>query len=134
MSDVQRWDALTRAGKIAWLWNETNSFIRDFCASLPDAPALRVAADDLFDDPACARAIFEFIGAPAASESRIERLLRRPINASRPSPRGSGRELSSAERAEVEELAPLAIELGRATGNVRSTPEKCGEGCGGIGR
>ena len=32
---AERWDQLSSIGKIAWLWSETNSFIRDFTAKLP---------------------------------------------------------------------------------------------------
>ena len=99
------WSRLTDAGRIAWLWNETNQFIHDFKETLPSNRVLTLRAEDLFSDPDAGASLFRLVGIEPPTRSRLEKLIRRPVNRSRPS---ALEELSDEEEAEIEIQTPLA--------------------------
>jgi hypothetical protein len=47
---IEEWDALTRIGKISWLWYQTNQFIEDFKEEHPEK-VMTLKSEYLFSDP-----------------------------------------------------------------------------------
>lgn len=109
--EKQEWMDLTRAGKIAWLWNETNQFIEDFKASIPEHRHITVKSEDMFSDPAEVARMLSFVGAQKLPEDTIRRLQERPVNA--------GRKKTSAVFTEIEsrELQEQSILESKYYGN-----------------
>lgn len=104
------WPSWSQVRRIAWLWAETNRWIVDATDGLPAHRVARVRSEDLFaGDPAALGSLWQLAGSTAPPPARVERTLRRQLNASPGGPAA----LSPAERAEVaEEAGPVADALG----------------------
>ena len=79
-TQVPEWSSLPQEEKIAWLWNETNVFVRDFFETLPAERKLSIRAEEFFKDPAQTEKILDFIGLSPFSRSQIKSLIKKPVN------------------------------------------------------
>jgi hypothetical protein len=78
----QRWDEMTRIEKVAWLWNEVQSFAEDFKERLDEGRILTVRSEDLYSESETTRSVFRFLDVDnPLPVHRLTRLLRRPVNA-----------------------------------------------------
>ncbi len=75
------WSSMNQLGKNAWLWSETNRWIMDFLKAVPENQHITVRAEDLYnkkfdviDD------VFDFVGADAPSQKRINKVLSKKHN------------------------------------------------------
>ena len=78
--DDAEWDSCDRLMKIGWLWNETNSFIRDFSNTIDSDRFLLVRSEDMFRDRGVILRIFSFLGARPPTERTLRRLTARKVN------------------------------------------------------
>jgi hypothetical protein len=77
----QKWDQYTAFQKNAWLWTETNNWIKQFFSTIPSEHTLFLRSEDVFEaDPATLEKLFNFIGAPLPSEKKIHQLLGKKLN------------------------------------------------------
>lgn len=74
------WHQLSRVGKIAWLWNETNSFIHEFKKDLPAHRVITVTAEALFKDTEVIAGIFKFLNLPPIHDRIVDKFLARKVN------------------------------------------------------
>ena len=79
-SDDAEWGSYDRLMKIGWLWNETNSFIRDFSNTIDSDRFLLVRSEDMFRDRGVTHKIFSFLGAHSPTERALRRLTARKVN------------------------------------------------------
>lgn len=78
----QEWDNLTSFQKNLWLWNETNSWILDFCNRLQADHRILIHSEDIFGAHAgTIEEIFSFIGSEPPAERKILHILGKKINA-----------------------------------------------------
>lgn len=80
MRDRDRWAELSRLERIAWLWNETNTYIEQFLSGLEPERHVSVASEQMFSDPAVPLELCEFAGATDISISHVKRMHRRRVN------------------------------------------------------
>jgi hypothetical protein len=99
-SDRENWDLMAQYEKIAWLWRETNKFVRSFAESVAAPRMLTVQSLDLFTRTETMNDITDFAGLERVPETTLRRLLRRPINRTR---RGQSR-LTDEEATRVREI------------------------------
>jgi len=78
--DAARWPEMSAFERMAWLWNETNSFIERFKESADPARMLTVKAEDLFSDPAAAASIIGFCGLPVPPAHKIATWIKHKTN------------------------------------------------------
>ena len=76
-SHYNKWNEFHKIQKIAWLWNETNSFIEDFLATLPKTDYLRFNFNQL--NVPTTKDLLAFLGSKV-DERSIERAIAKPIN------------------------------------------------------
>jgi hypothetical protein len=99
-SERENWDLMAQYEKIAWLWRETNEFVRSFAESVSAPRMLTVQSLDLFTRTETMNDITDFAGLERVPETTLRRLLRRPINRTR---RGQSR-LTDEEATRVREI------------------------------
>ncbi len=100
---TEDWQWLSRAGKIAWLWEQTHKYIDDFKAEHPDR-VHTVLAENLFGNSDVAAELFQFIGRPIPARRRLSRVVKRKANANT-----KGRVVLSAEdEEEIQRQTPTA--------------------------
>lgn len=76
------WDAASVFERNCWLWAETNRWILQALAKLPDVPQLTLKTEDVTrGEERTLAALFAFLGVQHPAKAAIDRLLRRPINA-----------------------------------------------------
>ncbi|MFQ5335225.1 MAG: sulfotransferase [Flavobacteriales bacterium] len=96
------WESFSRIQKIAWLWNETNSFIEDF-KEKTKAEVLSLSSESLFSKPETTCNIMDFLGAEPPPRKQLIKLLSKPLNAGR-----QNRDLTVDEQDIIARLTPLA--------------------------
>ena len=107
------WDNLSQIAKVAWLWNETNSFIEDFKAdSNNQTRIITVRSEDLFTQPNVGRQIFEFIGVEPPSSKVISSRISRPVNSQRAGQLAPYSQWPSEEKEQLRKFSPLAEKYG----------------------
>ncbi|PCH94293.1 MAG: hypothetical protein COB85_05785 [Bacteroidetes bacterium] len=74
------WNDMSQVGKIAWLWNETNSFIHKFKESIPASRIMTVKSEELFGDSKVMGAIFKFLSLAPLEGQHVENLLSKKVN------------------------------------------------------
>lgn len=77
-TNFERWDTYDDIEKIAWLWNETNSFIVDFLATLDPKDHFSFNLNEL--NTSGVSGLLDFVGAGKLSETKISTLISRPVN------------------------------------------------------
>ena len=80
--DLDVWNNYSQTEKIAWLWNETNQFIEDFKKTKDTTRVMTIFAEDLFKDPETVINIFNFIDKVPFSATKIDALIKTPVNKS----------------------------------------------------
>jgi len=78
--DFETWNKYSQTEKIAWLWNETNQFIEEFKFKVEPERMLTIFAEDLFKNSQTTINIFKFLDVLTLSASKIESLIRKPVN------------------------------------------------------
>lgn len=74
----ERWSILE---KNAWLWAETNRWIRSFLETLPREERLVIRSEDLFKgDEVVVRDFYEQLGAAVPSKQKLEKVLGKTLN------------------------------------------------------
>ena len=74
---------LSQVCKIAWLWNETNSFIHEFKKDLPGHRVITVTAEELFKDTEVMAGIFKFLNLSPIHDRIVDKFLARKVNKQR---------------------------------------------------
>lgn len=78
----QKWNQFNSFQKNAWLWNETNRWILQFASTLPNGKVLKIRSEDVFSgDQQTLQSLYGFIGSAVPAASRIQRLLKKKMNA-----------------------------------------------------
>ncbi len=78
------WNTRDAFGKNVWLWQEVNSFARDFLQTLPPGQGLHLRSEDIFSgQPEALHQLFTLVDSEPPERHRIERVLGRQINAGR---------------------------------------------------
>ncbi len=90
--------------KIAWTWNETNTFIKIFGETMNHEKFLCIKAEDLFSDVNTASLLFNFIGIQNFSVNKLKRAIKKPVNVNKK----TGRTLTDQEKRQIVEQTPLA--------------------------
>ncbi len=109
-SYVRRWEFMTQIEKTAWLWMETNRFIKDFLETMP-ADQYRVFDFNQLSGPNIDQ-ILSFIGSKVP-HGKVENLIPRKINAQQSLQMKSYDSWDEKERGSVAEIAgDLASDLG----------------------
>jgi predicted DCC family thiol-disulfide oxidoreductase YuxK len=104
---------MTQIEKIAWLWNETNQFVDDFKASLRDPNRIMfVKAEDLFSGTEAVVRIFKLLQLEPLLEKKINRVMRRPVNAQRSGDFPKYQQWSSEQKAQLKKYAVLSAKYG----------------------
>ncbi|MBN4051216.1 sulfotransferase [bacterium AH-315-M05] len=75
-----QWHQLSRVGKIAWLWNETNTFIDEFKATLPTERTLTIKSESLFEDAIITESILKFLKLSPLNKQNINKMIAQPVN------------------------------------------------------
>ncbi len=75
------WENMNLISKVAWVWNETNSFIEDFKGKIDENKILTIKSEDMFNDIEFIKKIFEFIGIPLIyNDNELKELIEKPVN------------------------------------------------------
>ncbi|MDH5674834.1 MAG: sulfotransferase [Myxococcales bacterium] len=111
MADAEAWQRASTVERLAWLWNETQSFIEDFVAELPDSRVMRIRSEDMFSDLEATAGLCDFIGARIGRRA-IGRMHQRRVNVQHGGPRAPFERWSAAEREAVRRQVPLAERYG----------------------
>ena len=107
------WDRMTQIEKIAWLWNETNQFVENFKASLGDPNRIMFAkAEDLFSGTEAVVRIFKLLQLEPLLEKKINRVMRRPVNAQRSGDFPKYQQWNSEQKAQLKKYAVLSAKYG----------------------
>lgn len=75
------WDQYSQVQKIAWLWKETNDFIRKFTETMPSERRYFIDSKDLYTNGSKVKELLSFMGIQSLPVARIEKLIARPVNA-----------------------------------------------------
>lgn len=112
--DVKKiWNKLHQIEKVAWLWNETNSFIEDFKSNIQQDRVLTIKSEDLFSDASVAVRIIEFLSdMPVKSVYKIRHIIKHPVNAQRGSKIDHYSNWSKEKKGMVKKWTPLAGKYG----------------------
>ncbi len=78
--DMKTWSNYSQTEKIAWLWNETNQFIEGFKKEITSDRVITVFAEDLFNKLETTKNMFSFLDLPPMSPTKIESLVKTPLN------------------------------------------------------
>ena len=103
-ANQEDWLRLTRTGKIAWLWNETNTFIEDFKGHIDPERVITITSEDMFSNEDALMRIGQFVGMKNISAGTIRKMQQRPVNKSS---KKTSAELSEQEQAEIRQQAQL---------------------------
>jgi len=114
ISHVQNeWAAMQQIEKVAWLWNETNTFIEKFKSTVQQDRILTIKSEDLFTDPSETQRIIQFLSeTPEPSKKKIEKILKNPVNAQREGKIDVYSNWSVDEKEVVKKWTPLAESYG----------------------
>lgn len=75
------WNSMSQLQKNAWLWTETNRWIIDFLNTVPENQHITVHAEDLYDKKLdVINGIFDFVGAEATTQKRVNKVLSKKHN------------------------------------------------------
>jgi hypothetical protein len=75
------WSSMNQLEKNAWLWTETNCWIMDFLKAVPENQHITVRAEDLYNKkPDVINDVFDFVGAEAPSQKRVNKVLSKKHN------------------------------------------------------
>ncbi len=96
------WDDYSNVQKIAWLWNETNTFIESFKRNLREERCLTVFSEELFQKPRVSNSILTFLGLDTIPNKKILSNLKKPINKQK-----FLEEVSAQDLELIKELTPL---------------------------
>ncbi len=80
LADERRWSAMDQVERLAWLWDFTNRYLRDFLASLPAARRMTCRLEDLLDGERAVKALFSFCGAAMPKAEKVTAVQVRPVN------------------------------------------------------
>ena len=103
-----KWQQASRIEKIAWLWNETNSFVEQLKRRLHSEQTLTVKAEDLFSEPSTLKRIFLFLQLRGFDRKTVHAMLARPANAQRKGSFPSYLDWSDKDKHKLKEWVPLA--------------------------
>jgi len=106
------WQTMSDVEKVAWLWNETNQFIKNFVAELDGQQHIQVRAEDMFSDPTVALSICEFIGVDDVEPEMVVKMLKRQINKQRQATIDPYKTWPDSEKECVRRYAVLAAHYG----------------------
>ncbi|MCB0667344.1 MAG: sulfotransferase [Saprospiraceae bacterium] len=95
------WDQYNQVQKIAWLWKETNQFIRSFTDSLPDHRHHYLDSKDLYSDVDKVNQLLTFIGIDTIPLSAIQKRIAKPVNAQ---PRSKKKKLTELQIDEINQI------------------------------
>ena len=76
-------EKLSRADKVAWLWNKTNQFCEDFKSQFGQSRTYTIKAESLFNSTQDTLELFDWLGLKPPSQIYLERQLKRPLNKSK---------------------------------------------------
>lgn len=95
------WEGFSQVQKIAWLWVETNRFIRESLSLLSDERKFYIESGQLYTDPAKVRDLLKFIGITDIPITKIKKTQSRPVNVQ---PKSRRKELSEEQKEEIREI------------------------------
>ncbi len=113
-----RWGDLSPFQKNLWLWDETNRWILDFAAQVPERQKLLVQAERIFSaDERVIDELFAFIAADVPAERKVKSILGKRLNVQRMGTFPAPNEWSPEMRGELvrvtgETAARLGYEIG----------------------
>jgi len=76
----EKWEDASPLEKVCWYWTVCNTFAIRFCQRVDSSRVLTIQSEDLFGG-AVVPNIFDFLGVEKPSEERVERVLKRKLNA-----------------------------------------------------
>lgn len=79
-NDADSWKSFSQIEKIAWLWNETNSFAEEFKNTISKDRFLFLKAEDLFKNTAHQLSVFDFVGVSKPSVTKLKRITAIKVN------------------------------------------------------
>lgn len=103
-TDDKLWNTLNQYEKIAWLWNETNSFIEEFKNSVDSNRVLTIKAEDMFNSVETNVNILNFCGITDVSHSVVSKTIAKKVN--------TGKEVkteANAVKSAIDKFAPLKL-------------------------
>ncbi len=80
LADERRWGAMDQVERLAWLWDFTHRYLRDFLSALPAARRLTCRLEDLLDGERAVAALFSFCGAALPGPEKVKDVQGRPVN------------------------------------------------------
>jgi len=80
MANKNEWEKVDQVEKLSWVWYTTNQFIEDFTNSIVAGSAIAFRIEDLFNNEASVRELFNFIGIGEISVDNIKRIQDTQIN------------------------------------------------------
>jgi hypothetical protein len=83
MKESGQWERLSRVERIAWLWNETNSFIEVFLQELEPDRSIAVQSEQMFSDGKVTLEICRFVGGDDISSFDVNKMLGKRVNVQR---------------------------------------------------
>lgn len=95
------WDQYSQVQKIAWLWKETNDFIRKFTETMPSERRYFIDSKDLYTNGSKVKELLSFMGIKSLPVARIEKLIARPVNAQ---PANRRRNLQEVHLKEIDQI------------------------------
>jgi hypothetical protein len=107
-----KWSKYSNIEKIGWLWNETNQFVEQFGKTVSPETFLFVKAEELFEDSAVSKEIFEFAGLPGFNEKKVRGIIKKPVNVQRKGQYPLYDDWSEPEKEQLRKIAPLAESYG----------------------
>lgn len=112
MADANQWQTLSQFEKIAWLWNETNSFIEKFLQTLPPNRYFIISSETLFAEPTQVKTLCEFIGVPDISLQTIIQKQKKPVNVQKKGNFPKYQDWTPEQKKQLANLCPLATNYG----------------------
>ena len=106
--DREAWEVLSDIEKIAWLWNETNSYVENFLATLSSENYIQIRAEDMFSDPVVVTELFKFVGLDDIKSEKISKMQKRQVNQQRVWTIESYSEWDDVQKEELQRHAVLA--------------------------
>lgn len=103
------WQAMGDIERIAWLWNETNRYVEDFLARLPQQDYIQVKAEDMFSNVSVSMDLCRFIGVDDITPRAIAKMLTNRVNRQRKWVIGPYRTWSEDQKEQVRQQATLAV-------------------------
>jgi hypothetical protein len=78
--NTDQWKGMSQFEQIAWLWNETNSFIQSFLESIPSDRWMSVRSEQLFSDSETTLQLCNFSNITDIPVTKIEKMLNKRVN------------------------------------------------------